>query len=281
MKLNNGVEMPAIGLGAAIVPKDLLKGRAAAADQKRIYEYAMERGCHLFDTSSAYGRNEDILGDVIFKKKSREKQFLMVKISNREQREKDIPGAVDAALKRLKTDYIDLLLLHWPQTETYVASWISMEKLYHAGKARALGVSNFHEHHLDRLAEASEVVPAIDQIEIHPLFTQKPLIESCRQRGIQVVSYSPLGRMHDVLIKAKPLRELSQKYRKSVPQIILRWNIQLGIVPIPRTTNPKHFDEFMNIFDFCLTDEEMLRIDGLNENIRLRFNPDTCDFSIL
>ena len=281
MKLNNGVEIPQIGLGAAIIPTDFLKGREVAAAQKKIYEYAMQKGCYLFDTSSAYGRNEEILGDAIKKSGTRDRRFLMVKISNREQREKDIPAAVDAALKRLKTDYIDLLLLHWPQTETYVGSWLELEKLYKAGKAKTLGVSNFHEHHLDALAAASSTVPTINQIEIHPLFTQKPLIEVCRQRGIQVVSYSPLGRMHDVLIKAKTLRDLAKKYHKSVPQIILRWNLQLGIVPIPRTTNPKHFDEFMSVFDFVMNDEEIAAIDALNENIRLRFNPDTCDFSIL
>ena len=281
MKLNNGIEMPQIGLGAAIVPADFLKGREMAAAQKKIYEYAIQKGCSLFDTSSAYGRNEEILGGVINKARNRDQQFLMVKISNREQRERNIPAAVDAALERLKTDYIDLLLLHWPQTETFVDSWLGLEKLYKAGKAKAIGVSNFHEHHLDALAKASSVVPAINQIEVHPLFTQKPLIEACRQRGIQVVSYSPLGRMHDVLIKAKTLRDLAKKYHKSVPQIILRWNLQLDIVPIPRTTNPRHFDEFMNIFDFSMTAEEIAAIDALNENIRLRFNPDTCDFSIL
>lgn len=281
MKLNNGVEFPVIGLGAAIVPQGKLKSRKIAKAQKNIYHYAMEKGCCLFDTSSAYGRNEDILGEVLAKRKERDKAFLMVKISNREQREGDIAKALDSALTRLRTDHVDLLMLHWPQTETFVDSWLQMEKLYKAGKTRALGVSNFHEHHLDTLAQAASVIPAINQIEVHPLFTQKPLIECCEKRGIQVVSYSPLGRMHDVLIKARPLRMLAKKYHKSVPQIILRWNIQLGIVPIPRTTNPHHFDEFMNIFNFELTPEEMAQIDALNENIRLRFNPDTCDFSIL
>lgn len=281
MKLNNGVEFPIIGLGAAIVPYGRLKNYKIARAQRNIYQYALEKGCHLFDTSSSYSRNEDILGDVLLKRKERDNAFLMVKISNREQREGNIAKAVDTALTRLHTDHLDLLMLHWPQTETYVDSWLQLEKLYKAGKTRALGVSNFHEHHLDALAEAATVVPAVNQIEVHPLFTQKPLIECCKTRGIQVVSYSPLGRMHDVLIKARPLRMLAKKYRKSVPQIILRWNIQLGIVPIPCTTSPAHFDEFMNIFDFALTLEEIAQIDALNENIRLRFNPDTCDFSIL
>lgn len=281
MKLNNGVEFPEIGLGAAIVPYGRLKNFKKAQAQRSIYRYALEKGCRLFDTSSAYGRNEEILGEVLMKQHQRDNAFLMVKISNREQREGNIAKAVDSALTRLRTDHLDLLMLHWPQTETYIDSWLQLEKLYKAGKTRALGVSNFHEHHLDALAEVASVVPAVNQIEVHPLFTQKPLIACCEKRGIQVVSYSPLGRMHDVLIKARTLSLLAGKYQKSVPQIILRWNIQLGIVPIPCTANPAHFDEFMNIFDFSLTPEEIAQIDALNENIRLRYNPDTCDFSIL
>ncbi len=281
MKLNNGVEIPEIGLGAAIVSGKGWKGYQAARAQAKIYEYALAHQCKLFDTSSSYGRNQEILGRVLQKTRSRDKAFLMVKISNREQREGSIETALDKALTTLNTDHVDLLMLHWPQTDTYVDAWLQMEKLAAAGKARALGVSNFHPHHLDALAAASHTVPAVDQFEMHPLFTQKPLLKCCRDRGIQVVSYSPLGRMHDVLIKAKTLRELARKYKRTAPQIILRWNVQLGVIPIPRTTTPAHFDEFMGVFDFALTDEEMAAIDALNENIRLRYNPDTCDFSIL
>lgn len=282
MKLYNGVEIPELGLGSSIIPTSGgWKNKVVANKQKKLYQYAMAHKCYLFDTSSAYGDNEKVLGDVIAKSKKRESMFLMVKISNREQRTSNIQKAFDDALAKLNTDYIDLLLLHWPQTGTFVSSWKQMADIYKAGKVRAIGVSNFHEHHLEALAEDSDIVPMVNQIEVHPLFTQKPLIEYCNQRGIQVISYSPLGRMHDVLIKSKPLRELSKKYHKTVPQIILRWNIQLGLIPIPRTLNPEHFDEYMNIFDFMLTDEELKQIDSINENIRLRYNPDTCDFSIL
>jgi len=282
MLLNNGLEIPEIGLGSSIIPqKKTWENYKLAKRQQQLYLDAINCGCRLFDTSSAYGKNEDILGNVISKTEKREDMFLMVKISNAEQRDGNISVAYDNALNRLKTDYIDLLLLHWPQTETFERSWLQMIKLYKKGRVKAIGVSNFHQQHLNSLAKVSDIVPAINQIEIHPLFTQKPLIDYCQKRGIQVVSYSPLGRMHDVLIKNKHLRDLARKYRKTVPQIILRWNIQLGIIPIPRTLSLNHYKEFINIKDFELSQEEILRIDSINENIRLRYNPDTCDFSIL
>jgi diketogulonate reductase-like aldo/keto reductase len=281
LKLNNGVNMPVLGLGAGIIPKHKFRGYRDARAQKAIYDYALRKGCALFDTSSAYGRNEEILGSVIKKHNCRDRMFLMVKISNREQRSGNIKIALENALRKLNTDYVDLLLLHWPQTGTYVDSWIQMTDIYREGKARSIGVSNFHVHHLDEIAKVSDIVPAINQFEMHPLFTQKPLLDVCRERNIQPVSYTPLGRMHDVLINSRTLRDLSKKYHKTVPQIILRWNLQLKVIPIPRTTKAQHLDEFLNIFDFSLSDDEMNAIDAVNENIRLRYNPDTCDFSIL
>lgn len=279
---NNKMVLPEIGLGSTIIaPKHNWNSFKIAYKQKKLYMHAINSGCRLLDTSSAYGKNEEILGEVIKKTGKRSELVLMVKISNSEQRTGNIKNAFENALKKLNTDYIDLLLLHWPQTETFTQSWLQMVDLYNAGKVKSLGVSNFHQHHLEELSTVSDTIPAVNQIELHPLLTQKPLVEYCTQRGIQVISYSPLGRMHDVLIKSKPLRQLSKKYNKTVPQIILRWNLQLGIIPIPRTLSIDHYDEFMNIFDFELTDDEIAQIDSINENIRLRYNPDTCDFSIL
>lgn len=281
-RLNNSLEIPVIGLGASVIPFRLNKLSAwkMTKRQMQIYHYAIHRGCRLFDTSYAYGQSVKILGKAI-KNAQRSELCIMAKISNAQQRAGNIEKALESLLRELRTDYIDLLLLHWPQTETYVSSWLQMEKLYQDGRVRGIGVSNFHQHHLEELQKVSDIIPVVNQIEVHPLLTQKPLIHYCNNRGIQVVSYSPLGRMHDVLIKSKPLRMLSEKYRRTVPQIILRWNIQLGLIPIPRTLTKEHWDEFANIFDFALTEAELDLIDSINENIRLRYNPDTCDFSIL
>jgi diketogulonate reductase-like aldo/keto reductase len=156
-----------------------------------------------------------------------------------------------------------------------------MEELYKEGKARAIGVCNFNIHHIEELMQKATIVPAINQFEVTPLFTQEQLIRYCKNMGIQPMAYTPLGRMHDVLIKAKPLREISAKYSRSVPQVILRWDIQNGLAVVPRTSKPKRVDEFLEIFNFSLTDEEMKEIRDLNDNIRLRYNPDKCDFMAL
>ena len=129
--------------------------------------------------------------------------------------------------------------------------------------------------------EKATVIPAVNQIEIYPLFTQEPLRNYCKEKGIQIMAYSPLGRMHDVLMKSKILREMVEKYKKTVPQIILRWNLDSGLAIIPRTLSIEHFTEIMDILNFTLTNEDIKAIDAVNENIRLHFNPDTVDYSIV
>lgn len=283
-KLNNDIHLPAIGLGAGIIPKDNEDGTNPAADkQKTIYQYCIDNYDKLlYDTSSSYGLNEAVLGQVIAQTPTaRKKMFLSVKISNAEQRAGDIKAAFQKHLDTLNTDYVDMLLLHWPHPGTYVDSYKQMEELYAEGKVKALGVSNFHQHHLGYLMNNTTIVPAVNQIEVHPLFTQIPLITFCREHGIRVMAYTPLGRMHDVLIKSKTLREMAKKYKKTVPQIILRWDYQRGLASIPRTSTPAHFEEFMEIFNFEMTPEEIQEINRVNENIRLRFNPDTVDYRIV
>lgn len=235
----------------------------------------------IYDTSSSYGLNEEILGAALLDSEYRKKAFLAVKISNHEQRSGDIKTAFKNHLKKLHTDHINLLMLHWPHPGTYVDSYKALEELYLEGYVDCIGVSNFNKHHLDTLLQYATIVPAVNQIEVHPLFTQKPLVNYCKSLGIRVIAYTPLGRMHDVLIKNRTLRLLAKKYQKTVPQIILRWDFEKGLIPIPRTLNPKHLNEFTEIFDFKLTNDEIKAINDVNENIRLRFNPDTVDYSIV
>jgi diketogulonate reductase-like aldo/keto reductase len=191
-----------------------------------------------------------------------------------------VEDALKDSLKKLNTDYVDLYLMHWPQTETFVDCYLQMEDVYKKGLARAIGVCNFNKHHIEELMEHATIVPTVNQFEIHPLFNQRELVNYCFEMGIQPMAYTPLGRMHDALIKSKVLREIALKYNKSVPQIIVRWNIQNNICVIPKTTKLKRVFEYLDCFEFELTEEEMLAIDGMNENVRLRYNPDTVDFSI-
>lgn len=281
--LNNGLELPMVGLGA----KGIWGGEEArkselAKLQYDIYCYALESGkCRLFDTSDSYGYNEEILGNALNDTKLRNQVKIMTKIGNRSQREGSVRNALERSLKKLGTEYVDVYLIHWPQTETFIDTWLEMEELYREGLIKAIGVCNFHKHHFEELMLKASILPMLNEFEIHPLFTQEPLIHYCRARGIQIIAYSPVGRMHDVLMKSKPVYDLSKKYNKTPAQIVLRWHYQLNRISIPCTLNTAHLNEIFDIVKFALEETEMEWISSLNENIRLRYNSDTCDFSRL
>lgn len=285
LKLNNNYMLPIQGLGASAIYGDRTNPdvESICKMQYEIYRYALESGkCKLFDSSGAYGHNEEILGNALKDSKVNRKDiFLMTKIANRQQDKLHVRQALEHSLKLLNTDYVDFYLIHWPQTETFIETYKQMEKLYAEGLVKGIGVCNFNKHHLEELMRKTEIIPVINQFEIHPLFTQDALVNYCYANDIQPIAYTPVGRMHDCLIKSKPIFELSKKYKKSSVQIILRWHYQLGRVAIPRTLSKQHFDEIFSIDQFELTKKEMCWISSLNENIRLRYNPDTCDFSRL
>lgn len=281
--LNNGIRIPLQGLGASAIygQESDDKVRQLCRRQYDLYRYALESGkCRLFDSSGAYGHNEKILGKALKDSGvARETVFLISKISNRQQDERNVRKALENSLEALNTEYLDLYLIHWPQTGTFIETYKQMEKLLEGGLVKAIGVCNFHKHHLEELMSETTVVPAVNQFEIHPLFTQEALINYCLFRDIEPMAYTPVARMHDILMKSKPIFELSRKYQKTPVQIVLRWHYQLGRIAIPRTLSPEHFDEIFSIEDFALDQKEIYWISSLNENIRLRYNPDTCDFS--
>lgn len=281
--LENGMTLPIIGLGAnGIWGGSEAKDSNLAKKQYDIYCYAMSSlKCRLYDTSGAYGYNEEILGNALRDSAKREDIILMSKVSNSAQREGDIRKALEKSLRRLRTDYLDIYLIHWPQTGTFIDTYLQMEQMYKEGMIKAIGVCNFNIHHIEELMHKASIVPMLNQFEIHPLFTQEGLVNYCKYRNIKVIAYSPVARMHDVLIKSKPIYELSRIYNRSPVQIILRWHYQCNHIAVPRTTNKKHLDEFFNIMEFEMTEREIAWISSLNQNIRLRYNPDNCDFSRL
>ncbi len=286
--LSNGLKLPAVGLGAkGIWEKDILPRSELFEKQYSMYVYALEsEKCKLFDTSESYGLNETALGEALEFTKKRRDVCIMSKVGNYSQRmnmKEDgwIRHALEGSLKRLGTDYLDVYLIHWPQTGTFVETWRQMEKLYEEGLVKAIGVCNCNKHHIAAIKHGGHICPMINEFEVHPLFTQDALVNYCYAKDIQVVAYSPLARMHDVLLKAGPIRNLSKKYDVTKAQIILRWHFQCGRVSIPCTLNKEHFDEYFEIDKFELTDKEIAWISSLNDNIRLRYNPDTCDFSVL
>ncbi|GIO24497.1 aldo/keto reductase [Oceanobacillus sp. J11TS1] len=265
--LNNGVDMPKFGLGVYKVDE----GKTAVEAVKA----ALENGYRSIDTASFY-ENEVSVGQGIKESGvARESIFLTSKVWNDEQGYESTLEAFERSLQKLDTDYLDLYLIHWPVKETFIDTWKALEKLYHDGRVRAIGVSNFHIQHLERLLPEAEVVPAINQVEFHPHLTQEGLRMFCEKQGIQLEAWSPLKRGQ--LLDHPTLVSIGEKYGKSVAQVILRWDIQHNVVTIPKSITPERIIQNADIFDFELTEEEMKQIDALNENSRSGSNPDDYD----
>ena len=269
-RLNNNLEMPVIGAGT--YPLD-------GVSLIKMILHAYRCGYRSFDTSAAYF-NEECLG-VAIKRISAfglSPPFITTKLRNTSQREGRVREGFYDSLKKLGTGKIDLYLMHWPYPDKYVGSWKEMEVLYKGGLVGAIGVCNCHQHHLENILNVAEVVPAVNQIECHPLLSQEPLRAYCRDRGIHVQAYSPIARMEPKLVKHPALVELAKQHNKTVPQIILRWDVQKKIIVIPKSGNPNRLKENIDIFNFELTEGEMAKIDGVNEDYRVRFDPDTVDY---
>ena len=282
LKLYNGVEIPSLGLGAREIAFGQL-GEAELARDYNFYIKAILSGqCSLYDTSAAYGRNDEALGRAILDTDSRSRVMIMSKVSNAQQREQSLRRAFEAHLKYMNTDYLDVYLIHWPQIGTFTKAYLELEKLYEEGLVKAIGVCNCNIHHLKELASVANIKPMINQFEITPVFTQDALVNYCKAFDIMPIAYSALGRMHDVLMKSEPIRVLAQRYKKTPAQIIVKWNQQLSRVALVSTRNEEHFKElFQQNEDYTLTDKEICWINSLNDNIRLRYDPDMIDFTVL
>lgn len=263
LKLNNGVEMPAIGLGTFQATKDsILLG--------------IEAGYRHIDIAPVYG-NEAEVGEAIKESKvSRNQLFLSVKIWNDDMRKGNIREALTRSLKNLNTDYIDLLLFHWPVKEKYIETWLKMEGLYREGLAKAIGVSNCTVRQLEEIRKSGTIIPAVDQIEIHPQFIQQDVVDYCKKTGVIIQTWSPLGRgkyTNDPI-----LAEIGKKYGKSAAQIVLRWNLQRGCCVIPKASTEKRLYENADIFDFELSEEDMNKINEMDTGIRSDSDPENFDF---
>lgn len=242
---------------------------------------ALKIGFRLLDYSSAYGDGK-LIGKAIKKSKiNREELFITTRVSNYAQREKKVREEFLSFLHNAGLDYVDLLQFHWPVTDLYLDTWREMEKLKEEGLVKHLGVANCHQHHLEEIFKMCKYRPEIGQFEIHPLFTQKPLIQYYKNNNIIIEAYTPIARYDDRLVRLPLLKNLEKKYGKTFVQIILRWHIQNGVIPLVRSLSRKHQKENFDIFDFKLSEEDMKLIDNININSRLRYDPDNCDFSIL
>ncbi|GIP46519.1 glyoxal reductase [Paenibacillus sp. J53TS2] len=267
--LNNGVQMPWLGLGVF---------KAKEGDEVvQAVKSAIRHGYRSIDTASAY-RNEEGVGQAVqsaLQENSlrREDVFITSKVWNSEQGYETTLKSFDDSLKRLGLEYLDLFLVHWPVKGKYKETWRALEQVYAEGKVRAIGVSNFQIHHLEDLLSEAKVVPVVNQVEFHPYLTQKDLLSYCRDKGIQLEAWSPLGQGH--LLEHETLQGIAAKVGKTVAQVILRWDLQLGVVTIPKSVREARILENADVFDFELSTEDILAIDGLNRNQRFGSDPDT------
>lgn len=265
--LNNGVEMPIFGFGTFKVED----GQQTIDSVK----CALELGYRHIDTAAVYG-NEEGVGQAI--KESgipREEIFLTTKVWNSDQGYESTLKAFETSLQKLQTDYLDLYLIHWPKTLNK-ETWRAMEKLYKEGRIRAIGVSNFKEHHLDELLADAEVIPVVNQVEYHPRMMQTSLAKYCQDHNIHLEAWGPL--MQGKVFEIDQLHDIAKRYNKTVAQIVLRWDIQNGVITIPKSIHPDRIKSNADIFDFELSEEDMNLINSLNKEERIGPDPDHITF---
>ena len=257
--LSNGVQMPAVGIGTFMMQPDQA--------EQAVYT-ALTNGYRMIDTANAY-MNERAVGRAMRKSGvARKDIFLSTKIWASEYEKEN---AVEKTLDILGVDYIDLLYIHQP-SGNYMAGYRLLEKAYKEGKIKSVGISNFHDEKLERLLAECEIKPHVIQLEEHPYFSDIKTLNMLAPYGVRLMAWYPLGHGDQGLLKEPVCVTLAEKYGKSTAQIILRWHVQNGTSVIPGSTNPDHIRENADVFDFCLTDEEMAAIKALNTNTRF-YNP--------
>ncbi len=267
--LNNGVPMPWFGLGVFQIPDD--------AETETVTRTALDLGYRSIDTAALYGNERGVGRAVRGCGVPREQLFVTTKVWNDDMRRDRVEAAFDESLRRLGLDYVDLFLLHWPIKGKLVASWRVLEKLHRAGKVRAIGVSNYMIPHLEELLAAAEIVPAVNQIEFHPYLQSKPLVAFCRAKGIQMEAWSPLMQAGAIL-RDPTLARIAAAHGKTVAQVVLRWDVQGGVVTIPKSVHAPRQAENAGIFDFTLTDAEMAAIAALDRDQRGGADPFNFNF---
>jgi diketogulonate reductase-like aldo/keto reductase len=268
--LNNGVEIPQLGFGVWQVPDD--EATAAVAT-------ALDAGYRSIDTAAIYG-NEEGTGEALTTSGlPREELFVTTKLWNAEQGYDSTLRAFDASLDKLGLEYIDLYLIHWPvpSRDLYVDTWKAFEQIYADGRARAIGVSNFHQAHLRRILAEGTVVPAVNQVELHPNLQQTELRAFNAEHGIATEAWSPLGSGKGLLDDPE-IVALAAKHSRTPAQVVLRWHIQLGNIVIPKSVTPSRIRENIDVFDFELDGKDLAVLAGLDNGTRLGPDPDTFDY---
>ncbi|HKM44176.1 MAG TPA: aldo/keto reductase [Dysgonamonadaceae bacterium] len=269
-ELNNGLKIPVLGLGVFRMD-----------DKKEAYKSirkAIDLGYRHIDTAMIY-ENEEPVGKAIRESGvDRADFFVTTKLWIDDIKNDNAQNALDSSLRKLGLDYVDLYLVHWPIKDKYVSIWKDMERIAATDKVRAVGVSNYQENHLKEILDLRSLVPAVNQIELHPYLSQNELVEFCTQHNIKIESWSPLCANKNNLLDEQILKDLAEKYSKTPAQIILRWNIERGLIVIPKSSNPGRQKENINLFDFSLTAEDIEKVNSLNKDLRVGPHPDIVGF---
>ena len=261
--LNNGVEMPRLGLG--VFRTDV------GSETENAVRWALEAGYRAIDTAAAYGNEAEVGRVVRSGLVPREEIFVTSKIATGDLSYDKTRAAFDESMARLGLDYVDLMLIHWPVND-WPGAWRALEEVYKTGRVKAIGVSNFLQHHLETLFENAEITPAVNQFEFHPYLQQPDLQAFCRQHNIAITAWAPImkGRVVDV----PALVEIGAKYGKSAVQVTLRWMLQIDILTIPKSARKERILSNADIFDFELSDEDIQTINALDKEERIGTHPD-------
>lgn len=270
--LNNGVQMPEIGYGVFRVEE--------GKDLEKAVETAIRIGYRSIDTAAIY-QNEKSVGKGVQNAihaglVTREELFITSKVWNDGLSYDETIQAYEDTLERLGLEYLDLYLIHWPGQNKYMEPWKALEALYKEGRIKSIGVSNFQVSHLEHLLETAEVKPVINQIEFHPKLVQEDVRAFCEKHDIQVEAWSPL--MNAELLNHETVNEIAESLGKSAAQVILRWDLQHGVVTIPKSMTESRIKENIDIYDFELTEEQVKTLDALDEHKRIGPDPDQFDF---
>lgn len=273
--LSNGITIPKLGFGTWQIPD--------GDEAYQAVSHALKVGYTHIDTAQAY-KNEASVGRAIADSGvARKDIFLTTKVWNSNHSYDLAKASIEESLQKLGVDYIDLLLIHWPNPKAFrdnwkeanAETWRAMEEFYEAGKVRAIGVSNFMQHHLEALFETAKVKPMVNQILLAPGCPQDELVAFCRQEDILLEAYSPLGT--GAIFKNELANELADKYGKSVAQIALRWSLQKEFLPLPKSVTPKNITSNLDIFDFVISDEDEDKLDTV-QGVATQKDPDSVEF---
>lgn len=275
-KLYNGVEIPCIGFGTWQTPD----GEVAVSSVR----CAIEAGYRHIDTAQVYGNEESVGRGIRESGVSREELFITTKLWNTNHTYDRTMSTFEESMKKLGLDYLDLFLIHWPNPAGFrdrwqsanAESWKAMEELYKAGRIRAIGISNFRPHHIDELLKTAEIAPMVNQIRLCPGDTQDAVVDYCREHGMLLEAYSPLGvgRVFEV----PEVQAMAEKYGRSIAQVCIRWSLQRGYLPLPKSVTPSRIVDNLNVFDFELDDEDVTLLAGLTGCAGLESDPDKTGF---